>query len=69
MKEITVSELKKLKDVNADFQLIDVREQHEVDSCAIGGEHIPMGDVMGNINKISKSNIYKVFCLPPVYKT
>ena len=62
MKEITLSELKNLKESNADFQLIDVREQHEVDSCAIGGEHIPMGDVMGNIDKISKSKQVIIHC-------
>ncbi len=62
MKEITVTELKKLKDSNADFQLIDVREQHEVDSCAIGGEHIPMGEVMDNLNKISKDKQVIVHC-------
>ena len=62
MKEITVTELKKLKDSHADFQLIDVREQHEVDSCAIGGEHIPMGEVMNNLNRISKDKQVIVHC-------
>ena len=62
MKEITVSELKKLMESNIDFQLIDVREQHEVDSCAIGGEHIPMGDVMTNVDKISKTKQVIIHC-------
>ena len=62
MKEITVSELKKLRDANADFQLIDVREQHEVDNCNIGGEHIPMGEVMDNLDKISKTKQVIVHC-------
>lgn len=62
MKEITVAELNKLRETNADFQLIDVREQHEVDSCEIGGEHIPMGDVMDNLDKISKSKQVIVHC-------
>ncbi len=62
MKEISVSELKTLKDTNSDFQLIDVREQHEVDICEIGGEHIVMGEVMDNLDKISKTKQVIVHC-------
>lgn len=62
MKEITVSELKKLKDEKADFQLIDVREEHEVEIAHIGGEHIPMGEVMENLDKISKNKQVIVHC-------
>jgi rhodanese-related sulfurtransferase len=62
MKEITVIELKKLKDTEADFQLIDVREDHEVEICAMGGEHIPMGNVMDNLDKISKTKQVIVHC-------
>ncbi|MBL7883851.1 MAG: rhodanese-like domain-containing protein [Bacteroidia bacterium] len=62
MKEITVSELKALKDNNADFQLIDVREEHELEICEIGGTHIPMGDVMDNLDKISKDKQVVIHC-------
>jgi rhodanese-related sulfurtransferase len=62
MKEINVKELKTLQDNNADFQLIDVREDHELEICAIGGEHIPMGDVMDNLDKISKEKQVVVMC-------
>jgi sulfur-carrier protein adenylyltransferase/sulfurtransferase len=62
MKEVTVAELKKLRDSNADFQLIDVREEHELEICEIGGEHIPMGDVMDNLDKISKNKQVIVHC-------
>ncbi|HEX8515760.1 MAG TPA: rhodanese-like domain-containing protein [Bacteroidia bacterium] len=62
MKEITVSELKKLRDENADHQLIDVREEHELEICEIGGEHIPMGDVMDNLDKISKDKQVVIHC-------
>ncbi|MDQ3046606.1 MAG: rhodanese-like domain-containing protein [Bacteroidota bacterium] len=62
MKEITVSEFKKLKDEKADFQLIDVREEHELEICEIGGEHIPMGDVMDNLPKISKTKQVVIHC-------
>ncbi|MES2591866.1 MAG: rhodanese-like domain-containing protein [Bacteroidota bacterium] len=62
MKEVTVSELKQLKDDKNDFQLIDVREEHEVEICEIGGEHIPMGSVMENLDKISKSKQVVIHC-------
>ncbi|MFL5762993.1 MAG: rhodanese-like domain-containing protein [Bacteroidia bacterium] len=62
MKEITVSELKKLKDSNADFQLIDVREEHELEICNIGGEHIAMGEVMDNLDKIAKDKQVVIHC-------
>lgn len=62
MKEITVTELKQLKDTKEDFQLIDVREDHEVEICQIGGEHIPMGEVLDNLDKISKNKQVVVHC-------
>ncbi len=62
MKEISVSEFKKLKDSNADFQLIDVREEHELEICEIGGVHIAMGEVMDNLDKISKDKQVVIHC-------
>lgn len=62
MKEVTVQELKHLKDTNADYQLIDVREDHELEICTLGGEHIPMGDVMDNLDKISKTKQVIIQC-------
>lgn len=62
MKEITVQELKQLKDSNADFQLIDVREEYEFDEANLNGELIPMGEVLNNIEKISKDKQVVVHC-------
>lgn len=62
IKEISVTELKQMRDNNEDFQLIDVREQHEADICEIGGELIPMGDVMDNVDKIAKTKKVIVHC-------
>lgn len=62
MKEITVSELKRLKDRNADFQLIDVREEQELEICNLGGDSIPMGDIMDNLDKISKTKQVILLC-------
>jgi adenylyltransferase/sulfurtransferase len=62
MKEITVKELKEMKDNKEDFQLIDVREPHEVEIAQIGGELIPMGEVMNNLDKISRDKKVVVHC-------
>lgn len=62
MKEITVEELKKLMDSNADFQLIDVREPHEYDICNLDGELIPMSDIPHNVDKISKDKQVVLHC-------
>ena len=62
MKEVTVTELKMMMDSNTDFQLIDVREEHETDIASIGGELIPMGDVLDNTDKISKDKKVVVYC-------
>lgn len=55
MKEITVQELKALKDSGADFQLIDVREPHEFDFCNLDGELIPQSDIPDNLDKIDRT--------------
>ena len=62
MKEITVKELKIKIDNQEDFQLIDIREAYEKEICNIGGELIPMGDVMGSLEKISKNKPVVLHC-------
>lgn len=62
MKEISVTELKKLVDDKADFQLIDVREQHEFDEANLGGKLIPMGEVLERVNEIEKDKQVVVHC-------
>lgn len=62
MKEITVTELKQLIDNKADFQLIDVREEHEFDEANINGQLIPMGEVMDRVDEISKTKQVVVHC-------
>ncbi len=62
MKEITVQELKKLKDTGADFQLIDVREPHEFDICNLDGELIPMSEIPYNVDKIAKDKKVVIHC-------
>lgn len=62
MKEVTAAELKKMMDAEENFQLIDVREEHEVDIASIGGELIPMGNIMDNLHRISKEKKVVLYC-------
>lgn len=62
MKEITVQELKQLKDSKANFQLIDVRETHEFDEVNLGGTLIPMGEALEKSSEISKDKKVVIHC-------
>lgn len=62
MKEITVKELKALFDSKAGFQLIDVREPHEIAIATIGGENIPLGTVLQNTDKIAEDKQVVIYC-------
>ena len=62
MKEVTVQELKKMRDNNESFQLIDVREPHEAEVAAIGGDLIPMGQIISEPEKISKDKPVIIHC-------
>ena len=62
MKEVTVQELKALKDSGADFQLIDVREPHEFDICNLDGELIPQGEIPTSVERISKDKQVVIHC-------
>lgn len=62
MKEISPAELKQLKDQNADFILIDVREEHEFEEANLNGILIPMGEVMDRAEEIPKDKQVVVHC-------
>jgi rhodanese-related sulfurtransferase len=62
VKEVTVQELKQMLDEKKDFQLIDVREQFEYDTANIGGELIPLGNIMLESDKIDKDKQVVIHC-------
>jgi sulfur-carrier protein adenylyltransferase/sulfurtransferase len=62
MKEISVQDLKAMKDAGEDFQLIDVRESYEVETSDIGGEWIPLADIPQSIGNISKEKKVIIHC-------
>ena len=60
--ELTVEDLKERLD-KKEIQLIDVREDHEVELCSIiRSIHIPMKIIPKTLHKLSKSIDYAVIC-------
>jgi len=62
MKTITVKELKEKMDAGEDIQVIDVRENHEVEAANFGAEHIALGDIPESEDKISKDKQVIIHC-------
>ncbi len=62
MKSVSKSELKTWMDNSTPFVLIDVREGWEHDAYNIGGEHIPLGDVMTRRNEIPVDQPVVIYC-------
>jgi rhodanese-related sulfurtransferase len=62
IKEVTVQELKAMRDENKDFQLIDVREEFEYETANLQGELIPLGNIMLEADKISKDKQVVIHC-------
>ena len=60
--EISVSELKKMMDEKADFQLIDVREPYEYEVSNLGGILIPLSILGENLDKIATDKTVVVHC-------
>jgi rhodanese-related sulfurtransferase len=62
MKEISVQELKQMIEKKEDFQLIDVREEYEYEWANLGGELIPLGTIVNNLDKIKKDKKVIIHC-------
>lgn len=62
IKEIDVSTLQKWMKEGADFQLIDVREAYEYEATNMGGELIPLGEVLEQADRIERDKKVVVHC-------
>jgi len=63
IKEIDVLTLKNKIDQNADFILIDVRENQEIKICKLKESiHIPMREIPDNIDKIDNKKTVVIMC-------
>jgi adenylyltransferase/sulfurtransferase len=62
MNSISCAELQQWRAEHKVHQLIDVREDYEVEICSIGGEHIPMAEIMNRLNDIRKDVPVVIHC-------
>lgn len=62
MNQITPQELKTKIDNNESIELIDLREIYEFEDYSIkGSKHIPLGDIMNNMDQVDTSKTV-IFC-------
>ena len=62
MHSISPQEFAEWKKTGKAHQLIDIRELYEVETCTIGGEHIPMGEIIGRLNEINRNVPVVIHC-------
>ncbi len=62
LQEITPLELASWRNLKVDFQLIDVREEHEYEIANLGGELIPLATVAANADRIALDKKVVVHC-------
>jgi rhodanese-related sulfurtransferase len=62
MQSITVAALKQKINNKEDIQLIDVRETFEHEEFNIGGELIPLGEIIQQADKISATKEVIFYC-------
>lgn len=62
IKEISVTELKELREQNVEHQLIDVRKVEEFEFCNLDGKLIPMHEVPQRFEEIDRNAKVIVHC-------
>jgi rhodanese-related sulfurtransferase len=60
--DISVEELKKLRDEGADFILIDVREPREYEICHLDGKLIPLAKLTEHLSELDPGAHIVVHC-------
>jgi adenylyltransferase/sulfurtransferase len=54
--------MKEMIDDKIDFQLVDVREEHEHEMVNIGGDLIPLGTIVDNADRLDKNKPVILYC-------
>lgn len=63
MKTMTTEDLLNLLDANEDLNVIDVREDFEVENGTIpGAVHIPLGEIPNRVEELDASKPYILVC-------
>jgi len=62
MNQLTSSELQEWISSSKDFLLVDIREDNERETYHIGGEHIPMGELVRRLDEMPKDKDIVLYC-------
>ena len=62
MKTISPQQLREWQNSKKDFQLVDIREEHEIAENTIGGKHIPMDEVIARVSELRKDVPVVIHC-------
>ena len=62
MKEISVQQLQEMREQNQDFQLVDVREEHEFDLVNLTGQLIPLASLPDHVDQIDRNKPVIIHC-------
>jgi rhodanese-related sulfurtransferase len=62
MQAVTPSQLVEWRKQGVVHQLIDVREDYEVETCSIGGVHIPMGEIGQRLDEVERNIPVVIHC-------
>ena len=62
MTSISPQELAEWRKTGKAHQLVDIRELYEVETCSIGGNHIPMGEIMQRLNELKRDVPVVIHC-------
>lgn len=60
--EVSVQELQALKEANADFFLLDVREPEEFNTCNLGGHLIPLKELPARLGELNPNQHIIIHC-------
>jgi rhodanese-related sulfurtransferase len=60
--EISVQELKALKDAKTDFFILDVRDPWENEVCNLGGHLIPLAELPDRLTELDRKKMIIVHC-------
>jgi rhodanese-related sulfurtransferase len=62
MKSISATELREWQSTGKNFQLIDIREEHEILEGHIQGQSIPMGDILARVSELRQDCPVVIHC-------
>lgn len=62
MKSISATEFRQWKAEGKNFQLIDIREEHEIFEGHLGGVVIPMGEIIDRVSELRKDCPVVIHC-------